>query len=103
MTTRGTFYEAVIIEAARELRAEDDVSYRILITMFDIRTSRTNLLFEELLNEHRRRLLKTVISKSESLNQANLTRRPISKFLPSSRGAYEYEGLCEEIPRLRIR
>ena len=92
-----------LIEAAQELRDEDDVPYRILITMFDIRTSRTNLLLEELLEEHRRRLLKTVISKSESLNQANLAGKPISKFLPSSRGAYDYEELCQELLKIRIR
>ena len=92
-----------LMETAQELRDEKDVPYRILITMFDMRTTRTNAIFEELLEEHRRRLLKTVISKSESLNQANLAGKPISRFLPSSRGAYEYSALCDEILRLRIR
>ncbi len=92
-----------LLEAARELRDEDHVPYRIVITMLDLRTTRTNALFEELLEEHRRRLLKTIISKSESLNQANLARKPIWQFTPNSRGALEYEALCDEILRLRIR
>lgn len=92
-----------LLEAARELRDEEDVPYRILITMFDIRTSRTNAIFRELLQEHRRRLLDTVIYKTEALNQANLTGKPISKFSPNSMGAFWYDTLCEEIMRLRIR
>jgi chromosome partitioning protein len=91
-----------LLGAARELRDEDDVPYRILITMFDMRTTRTNLIFEELLDEHSRRLLKTTIFKSESLNQANLAGKPVSRFAPSSRGAYEYDALCDEILRLRV-
>jgi chromosome partitioning protein len=92
-----------LLEAARELRDEDDVPYRILITMYDVRTSRTNAIFEDLLRGHGRRTLKTIIYKTESLNQANLAGKPISRFAPSSIGAYEYDALCEEIARLRIR
>jgi len=90
-----------ILETAQELRDQDDVPYRILITMYDMRTSRTNTIFEELLEEHKRRLLKTIISKSESLNQANLARKPVSRFQPSSRGANEYSALCNELLRIR--
>ena len=93
---------SALLEIARELRNEDDVPYRILITMFDVRTSRTNAIFEELLEEHRRRLTKTIISKSESLNQANLAGKPILQFARHSRGAYEYDALCREILRMRI-
>jgi chromosome partitioning protein len=92
-----------LLEAARELRDEATVPYRILITMFDTRTTRTNSIFEELLEEYRRRLLKTTIFKSESLNQANLAAKPISQFAPYSRGAYDYEALCHELLRIRIR
>ena len=92
-----------LIGLAQELRDANDVPYRILVTMFDVRTTRTNAIVEELLDEHRRRLLKTVISKSESLNQANLAGKPISQFARSSRGRHEYDALCDEILRLRIR
>lgn len=92
-----------LIKAARELRDQDNVPYRILITMFDMRTSRTNAIFEEILDEHRRRLLKTIIFKSESLNQANLAGKPVLEFMQNSRGAYDYDELCDEILRLRIR
>ena len=90
-----------LIETAQELRDEDDVPYRILVTMFDIRTTRTNAIVEELLDHHRRRILKTKISKSESLNQANLSSKPVATYAPSSRGSVEYETLCDEVLRLR--
>lgn len=91
-----------LLEAARELRDENSVPYKILVTMFDIRTSRTNALFDELLEENARRLFKTTIFKSEALNQANLAAKPILQFAPYSRGAYDYDALCDEILRLRI-
>ena len=92
-----------LLAAAQELRDEDSVPYRILITMFDSRTSRTNAIFEELLEEHRRRLLKSIVFKSESLNQANIAAKPIFQYRPSSRGALEYDALCDEVLKLRIR
>ncbi len=90
-----------LLEVSRELRDEGDVPYRILITMLDLRTSLTNALFKELLEDHRRRLLKTTIYKSESLNQANLAGKPVDKFRWNSRGALDYAALCSEILRLR--
>jgi chromosome partitioning protein len=91
-----------LLGVARELRDEQDVRYRILITMFDMRTTRTNAIFEEFLEEHSRRLLDTVVFKSESLNQANLAGEPVKRFAPSSRGAFDYEQLSDEILRLRV-
>ena len=64
---------------------------------------RTNAIFEEFLEGHTRKLLKTIIYKSESLNQANLARKHIFQFSASSRGAEDYEALAEEVLRLRIR
>jgi len=92
-----------LLDAAQELRDEDDVPYRIIITMFDGRTTRTNAIFEKLLRGHGRRILKTIVYKSEALNQANLAGKPVYRFAMSSRGAQEYAALCEEIVRLRIR
>jgi chromosome partitioning protein len=92
-----------LFEAAQELRDEEDVPYRILITMFDVRTTRTNALFEDLLRGYGRRIIKTIIHKSEALNQANLAGKPISQFAFNSIGAQEYDALCEEIIRVRIR
>ena len=51
--------------------------------MFEIRTTRTNALVADLRDDHRAKLLRTVISKSESLNQANLERRPVVAYASS--------------------
>lgn len=93
-----------LLESAAELRDEEieDLPYRILTTMFEIRTTRTNALVDALLEQHSARLLRTVISKCESLNQANLAGRPAVTFASSSRGAQEYDALCDEVCRLRI-
>jgi chromosome partitioning protein len=92
----------VLLDAAGELRDEDDVPFRILVTMLDLRTSRTNALFDELLQDVRKHLLRTFVARSESINQANLAARPVLLSAPSSRGAWDYESLCDEIVRLRV-
>ena len=92
-----------LLEPTAELRDEEvgDLNYRILTTMFEVRTTRTNAMVEGLLGTHRSRLLRSVSSKSESLNQANLAGKPAVAFASSSRGAQEYDALCEEIARMR--
>jgi len=85
------------------LRDENEVAYRLFITMFSVRTTRTNAIIEELLGEHDQRLLKTIIANSETLNQANLAGVPITQFATTSRGAQEYQKLCDELLSLRIR
>ncbi len=91
-----------LLEAAGELRDEDAVPFRILVTMLDLRTSRTNALFDELLDDVRKQILRTFISRSESVNQANLAATPVLLSAPSSRGAWDFESLCDEIVRLRL-
>jgi cellulose biosynthesis protein BcsQ len=73
------------------------VAYRLFWTMFNVRTTRTNAIVEELLEDHQRQLLKTVVSKSELLNQANMAGVPITQYASTSRGAQEYQALCDEL------
>ncbi|MEE2754041.1 MAG: ParA family protein [Candidatus Latescibacterota bacterium] len=93
-----------LLETAAGLRDEEvaDLNYRILNVMFKIRTTRTNALVEELLGQHRTKLLRSVISKSESLIQANLAGKPAIAFAFSLRGAQVYDTVCEEVARIRI-
>ena len=92
-----------LLEAAQELQDEEDVPYRILVSMFDVRTTRTNAIIEELLDDYRKNLFKTIISKSEILNQANIAGKTIWEVARSSRSAEEYDALCNEIMRLRVK
>ncbi len=92
-----------LLEAAQELRDEETIPYRILISMFDVRTSRTNAILEELLHEYKQKIFKTIISKSEALNQANIAGETVWQSMRYSRSAEEYDALCEEILKLRIR
>lgn len=105
-----TDYESLDTVAASErlterakLRVEEveDLNYRILTNTFEIRTTRTNAMVDELLEQHCPRLLRSVIFKSESLNQANLAGKPAVAFASTSRGTQEHDTLCEEISRMR--
>ncbi|MDA0710687.1 MAG: ParA family protein [bacterium] len=93
---------SVLLDAAGELREKGETVYRLFWTMFNVRTTRTNTMVEQLLDEHSKYLLKTVISKSELLNQANMAGLPITQYASTSRGALEYQALCDEVLSLRL-
>ena len=74
----------------------------ILIPVFDPRTTRTNTIFEEFLEVHKRRLLKNIICKTKALYQAKLGGKPFSKFESSYRVLTICYELCDGTLRLRI-
>ena len=105
-----TDYESLDIVAASgrlteraELRVKEveDLSYRILTNTFEIRTTRINAMVDDLLEQHRPRLLRSGISKRESLNQAKLSGKPAVAFALTSQGTQKYDALCKEISRMR--
>ena len=78
--TGGGAIEGVepLLELAAEIHDSEEVPYRLLLTMYDSRTTVTNSAVVEQLRKHRRHMMRTVIPRSEPINQANLTSRPIS-------------------------
>lgn len=100
--TGGGAIEGVkpLLTLANELHDGEDVPYRLLLTMYDARTSVTNNTIAKRLREHRKYVLGTVIGKSEPLNQANLASKPIVDYAPGSRGAAAYDKLARDIIKL---
>jgi len=86
-----------LLDLATELRDGEDMPYRLFLTMFDRRTTRTNTTVVDRLRRHRKNLLKTYIAKSERLNQANLESRPIAAHAPGARGVREFDALAKDV------
>jgi chromosome partitioning protein len=97
--TGGGAIEGVepLLELAMELRDGEEMPYRLFLTMFDVRTTRTNTTVVDRLRKHRKNLLKTYIGKSERLNQANLESKPIKEHSPGARGVREYDALAKNV------
>ena len=69
---------------------------RILLTKFDPRNKVSNDWVFNQLEPFKELIFKTIIRKSEALNQAHMVQKPIFTFSPSSSGAQDYEQLTNE-------
>jgi cellulose biosynthesis protein BcsQ len=70
--------------------------------MFDSRTMVANSAVVNRLRQHKRHVMRTVIPRSEPINQANLTSMPIQAHAPESRGAQAYDALSREVQRIQV-
>ena len=72
---------------------------RILRNAFDSRTRATNEYIEKQLKSVRSHVLKTVIRKSEAINQAQISSEPVFTFDPKGHGAQDFKALTKEVLR----
>jgi chromosome partitioning protein len=86
-----------LLDLLHVLKGEQFEQWHILMAMIDARITVTRDIFEEQLLPYRARVLETTIFRTEALNQAQIAKKPIFAFDPSSRGALNYTALTEEL------
>jgi chromosome partitioning protein len=91
---------ADLLELVHLFKGDAFDAFRILLTRFDARKSRTNAAVLAALHPWERKLLRTVIPQSEPLNQAQMARQDVFRFDPGSAGALAYQELINEIQNL---
>lgn len=91
---------ADLFNTIEELRGKTFSKFLLLITMFDTRTTATNEFIREQLTPYENILLKTVIHRTEALNQSQIAQQDIFTFKRDSKGAEDYKKLTEEILKL---
>lgn len=80
-----------------EVKESDNYDYRILRSIKDSRSSRTNAVIEQALENFQDNLLKTIIRRNEAINQAQMVDQPVFVFDPKSAGAKDFDSLTSEI------
>lgn len=84
-----------------EVKSGDRTKFlRILLTMYDSRTTLTNAAVMEQLAPHGSLLFGTRIRRNEPLNQAYLERKCVFDFQEDCMGADDYRALTEEVRKL---
>ena len=76
---------------------EGEFAYRILRNAYDSRNKQTNDFIESQLAPFQDNLAKTIIRKTEGINQAQIEEEPIFTFDPSSRGTEDFTTLTKEL------
>jgi chromosome partitioning protein len=88
---------ADLLATIREVREDADDLVLVLRNAFDARTSSTNAYVEEQLEAVRRQVMRTVVRKSEAVNQAAIAGEPVAVFDPRGNGAADYAALVGEV------
>lgn len=86
-----------LLDVINEVKEKEFLNFSILRNMFDSRTTKTNEFIEgqlEFLKDH---LLRTIIRKTESINQAQINGETIYTFDKTGKGTEDFESLIEEI------
>jgi chromosome partitioning protein len=81
-----------------EVKEGESIAYKILRSMKDVRTQRTNAAIEEALEQFSGpTLYNTIIRRTEALNQSQMEARTIYQYDPKCAGADDFRDLVKEV------
>jgi chromosome partitioning protein len=73
------------------------LSYKLLVTMFDLRGKLHTQLYEKLESYYANALFETVIGFDSKLRASQIAGQPVTVFAPKTRAAQQYRNLAKEI------
>jgi chromosome partitioning protein len=88
---------ADLFETIKEVKETSDFYYRILKNNFDSRNKNTNDFIDNELKPFEKNLMKTIIRKTESINQAQINEETIFTFDPNSKAYEDFSALGKEV------
>jgi len=78
-------------------RYSQQVSVKVLASMYDVRTKMAREILAELRNHFDDKMFKTVVSFNTKIKEASSFGQPISEYDPASKGRRDFSSLAEEI------
>lgn len=88
---------ADLFASIAEVKESENFKYLILRNAYDGRNKQTNQFIESQLEPFSENLLKTIIRKTEALNQAQINNEPVFTFDPKGNGSQDFLALTEEV------
>ena len=88
---------ADLFEVIREVKESFYFDYMIIRNTFDTRNKQTNHFIDTELEKFKDNLAKTIIRKTESINQSQINCEPILVFDKKSNGSEDFLKLTEEV------
>ena len=92
----GLTKELETLEALRH-EADKDISFKVIASMYDVRTKLAREINNELKKKYGKRLFKTAINFNTKLKEAASYGQPITEYAPSCKGMSDFKSLVEEI------
>jgi chromosome partitioning protein len=81
----------------REVKESDNFDYTIVRNGFDERNKKTNCFVDSELEKFKSNVAKTIIRRTESINQSQINGEPIFIFDKKSNGSKDFKSLTDEI------
>jgi len=78
-------------------RCQQEVSVRVLASMYDIRTKMAREILAELRSHFADRMFKTVVNFNTKIKEAASFGQPISEYDPASKGQQDFRMLAQEV------
>lgn len=78
-------------------KTNPQLTYHLLVTMYDRRNRISRLILEQLQREVNGLLYKTIIEVDTKLRESPVVGQPITRYAPATRGALQYRALAKEL------
>ncbi len=78
-------------------RCQQEVSVRVLASMYDIRTKMAREILAELRSHFSERMFKTVVNFNTRIKEAASFGQPIGEYDPASKGQQDFRSLAQEV------
>jgi chromosome partitioning protein len=78
-------------------KTNPDLSYRLLITLYDRRNKISRIIREQIQSTFHSALYETIIEIDTKLRESPTVGLPINLYAPRTRGARQYRALAEEL------
>ena len=88
---------ADLFSTIKEVKENDNVNYKVVKNGYDARTAQTNRFIDSELANAEAKIAKSIIRKSESINQAAINGMPVYIFDPKGYGAEDFNLLTKEV------
>lgn len=99
LSTHGIDQISRIIELVRKKNNPDLIS-RVLITLFDSKSSASEMIFAKLTEIYKGRLLKTIINYDEKIRESQIMSQPVLDYDRKSKSGSNYLFLAKEISEI---
>ncbi|MBN2128684.1 MAG: AAA family ATPase [Sedimentisphaerales bacterium] len=78
-------------------RCQQEVSVRVLASMYDIRTKMAREILAELRSHFSDRMFKTVVNFNTKIKEAASFGQPVNEYDPASKGQQDFKALAQEV------
>ncbi len=88
---------ADLFASISEVKETDDYAYRVVRNCYDARNRLSNAFIEEQLEGLGEHLMRTVVRRTEAINQAQMNSEPVWTFDPRSNSVEDFQSLIDEM------